>query len=143
MIHYVKDDVTDAPQQLIVHGVNCAGKFGSGVAGAIKNKYPYVRDQYLSLDHHVLGTCQFVEHNSRVWVNAHTQQNYGYDGGQYADLQAIANCLAEIADYMRDNGYQSIAMPKIGCGLGGLKWDAVSILVEGILEDFDVYVYEL
>ena len=143
MIFYKKGDVTEAQEQVIAHGVNCTGHFGSGVAGAIKRKKPYVREQYLSLDEHVLGTCQFVPFEGRIWVNAHTQQDKGYDGAQYADLNAVAYCLVEIDNYMRENNLSTIAMPKIGCGLGGLNWSEVSVLVDGILEDHDVYIYEL
>jgi len=140
-IEYKQGDVTQAKEQVIAHGVNCTGHFGSGVAGAIKRNHPHVRNQYLSLTEHVLGTCQFVDYQDQIWVNAHTQQNKGYDGGQYADLNAVANCLVEIDDYMRKNGLTTIAMPKIGCGLGGLLWDDVLILVEGLLGDYQVVVY--
>jgi O-acetyl-ADP-ribose deacetylase (regulator of RNase III) len=143
MIHYKKGDVTEAVEQVIAHGVNCTGHFGSGVAGAIKRNHPYVREQYLRLNEHVLGTCQFVEYRDQIWVNAHTQQDKGYDGRQYADLTAIGYCLAEIADYMDKHDLHTIAMPKIGCGLGGLHWDQVSVLVEGLLEDYEVTIYEL
>jgi len=143
MISYIQGDVTEATEQVIAHGVNCTGHFGSGVAGAIKRKHPYVREQYLGLKQHVLGTCQFVNYNGAVWVNAHTQQDKGYDGQQYADLEAVAECLNEIDNYMHENKLTSIAMPKIGCGLGGLKWEDVEILVDGILSDYEVYVYEL
>lgn len=143
MIHYVKGDVTEAPQQLIAHGCNCSGGFGSGVAGAIRRKHPEIREAYLKHEPKELGTCQFIEHADRIWVNAFTQQSYGYDGAQYADITAVGYCLAEIADYMEENEYETIAMPKIGCGLGGLKWEQVSILVEGLLDEVEVYVYEL
>lgn len=143
MIHYVKGDVTLATQQLIAHGCNCSGGFGSGVAGAIKQKYPAVREAYFTHSPKTLGTCQYFEHAGKIWVNAFTQQSYGYDGKQYADLTAVGYCLADIADYMEKNGYTTIAMPKIGCGLGGLNWDQVSILVENLLVDYEVYVYEL
>ena len=42
-------------------------------------------------------------------------------------------------------GIQSIAMPALGCGLGGLKWSEVQPLIVnhlGALPDLDVYVYE-
>jgi O-acetyl-ADP-ribose deacetylase (regulator of RNase III) len=143
LIHYKTGDVTKATEQVIAHGVNCTGHFGSGVAGAIKRDHPYVRNQYLSLQEHILGTCQFVDYAGQIWVNAHTQQDKGYDGRQYADLNAIANCLVEIDYYMQEHELHSIAMPKIGCGLGGLRWDDVMILVDGILEDYEVFIYEL
>lgn len=143
MITYIRGDLMDAEEQVIAHGVNCTGHFGSGVAGAIKRTHPYVREQYLGLSEHILGTCQFVEYDGRIWVNAHTQQNKGYDGKQYADLHAIAECLVEIDDYMHEHNLTTIAMPKIGCGLGGLQWDDVSLVVDEILEDYHIYIYEL
>ena len=143
MINYLTGDVTQATEQVIAHGVNCMGHFGSGVAGAIKRNHPYVRNQYLSLTSHVLGTCQFVEYENKIWVNAHTQQHKGYDGKQYADLSAVAECFEEIADYMVAHHLTTIAIPKIGCGLGGLEWADVEILVDGLLGDYEVSVYEL
>ena len=142
MLNYKTADVTTATEQVVAHGVNCTGHFGSGVAGAIKRNHPYVRDQYLSLTEHVLGTCQFVEYNDQIWVNAHTQQDKGYDGEQYADLNSVAYCLVEIDNYMHEHNLHTIAMPKIGTGLGGLNWDDVEILVEGILGDYEVTIYE-
>lgn len=133
----------DAQEQVIAHGVNCTGHFGSGVAGAIKRRHPYVRDQYLSLERHILGTCQFVEYDGRIWVNAHTQQDKGYDGKQYASLSAVAYCLDEIDMYMTENGLTTIAMPMIGSGLGGLNWSHVKVLIEGILKNHNVYIYQL
>jgi O-acetyl-ADP-ribose deacetylase (regulator of RNase III) len=143
LLTYKQGDVTRASEQVIAHGVNCRGYFGSGVAGAIKKRYPYVSDQYLSLDHHILGTCQFVEYQDQIWVNAHTQQDIGRDGGQYADLEAVGECLYEISEYMDKHELTSIAMPRIGCGLGGLKWSDVEVLVDGILGDYEVSIYEL
>lgn len=142
MIKYVTGDLLDSREQVIVHGVNCTGHFGSGVAGAIRRKHPYIREQYLSLPEHILGTCQFVDYQEQIWVNAHTQQEKGYDGKQYADLHAIACCMVEIDSFMKAYELSTIAMPKIGCGLGGLSWDnSVELLVKELLQDHYITVY--
>ena len=42
-------------------------------------------------------------------------------------------------------GISSIALPPLGCGLGGLNWSDVKALIEEILgpiHDLDVFVYE-
>jgi hypothetical protein len=42
-------------------------------------------------------------------------------------------------------GISSIALPPLGCGLGGLKWSDVKALINQILgpiHDLDVFVYE-
>ena len=38
----------------------------------------------------------------------------------------------------------SVAIPKLGCGLGGLDWNDVKPLIEEVFGDvaFDVYIYE-
>ena len=40
----VKGDLLSVTEGVIAHGVNCRGAFGSGVAGAIARKFPWVRD---------------------------------------------------------------------------------------------------
>lgn len=143
MINYISGDLMDATEELVAHGVNCAGAFGNGVAGAIKRRHPTVMEAYLSLPEHILGSCQFVEYNEQIWVNAHTQRDYGYDGGSYADLTSLAYCMIQIAEFMENHNHKTIAMPKIGCGLGGLKWDQAEIIISDILQDYEVFVYEL
>ena len=143
MIHYVKGDVTEASQSIIAHGVNCQGAFGSGVAGAIRKKYPAVREAYLLHEPKTLGTCQYVNHADKIWVNAFTQENYGYDGKEYASLVGVAYCFENIAKYMKSHELTELAMPKIGCGLGGLDWKDVEHLINELLNEIDVYVYEL
>ena len=46
MIQHLNQDLTTARQQVIVHQVNCQGRMGSGVAKAIKEKFPNVYTAY-------------------------------------------------------------------------------------------------
>jgi hypothetical protein len=42
-------------------------------------------------------------------------------------------------------GISSLALPPLGCGLGGLNWTDVKNLIDkhlGAIADLDVYVYE-
>lgn len=46
---------------------------------------------------------------------------------------------------LRAEGIRSVALPKLGCGLGGLEWKEVRPLIDTILGDMDdveVVVYE-
>jgi O-acetyl-ADP-ribose deacetylase (regulator of RNase III) len=40
MLHYKKGNLLEVKEGIITHGVNCQGVMGSGVALAIKQKYP-------------------------------------------------------------------------------------------------------
>ena len=130
MIEYIKGDITEvkAPAY-IMHGVNCQGKMGSGVAKALYTKWPKVKESYLrecpEPDELKLGYSQQVFVAPSTWViNCFTQVNYGYDGKKYASLKAIDRCiwqaLSEVQTLLFD---PVISMPKIGCGLGGLSWE--------------------
>jgi hypothetical protein len=54
-----------------------------------------------------------------------TKQNY-WDKPTYESLESS---LKRMRDQMIERGEKKIAMPKIGCGLDGLSWDKVKILV--------------
>ena len=147
MIKYIKGNLLDAPQNLIVHGVNCAGGFGRGVAGALKLKYPSVADFYY--DKHntegwKLGEFQLVAlDDGRIVVNLATQQKYGNDGKLYFNYEAAQRGLVELFKFAAHHQY-SVAMPKLGCGLGGAEWSKVEAIIKKLAgKSLDVYVYEL
>mgnify|MGYP002509055859 FL=1 len=47
MIHEVKGSLFDTNCDYICHQVNCRGKMNSGVAKAIREKWPIVYDKYV------------------------------------------------------------------------------------------------
>jgi hypothetical protein len=56
------------------------------------------------------------------------------------DLDALELCLRQLGDDVRG----PIAMPRIGCHLGGGNWDdEVGPLIEAALKIHDVHVYDL
>lgn len=136
MVEYIKNDITTLEEGIIVHGVNCQGVMGSGVAKAIKDKWPTVYTEYMSLFDNkprpnLLGKSQLVSISDDLHIfNAFTQESYGRNG-VYANPQAIQSAIENViitTDIMGLLG--SINMPMIGAGLGGLDWnrDVVPIL---------------
>lgn len=140
MITYHQRDVTEITKGIIAHGVNCQLKMGSGVALAIRSKWPTVYDVYMKgpSGKKALGECFVINvdgsvHEQLFVANCYTQLNYGSDGAIYADKDAIRRSLKEThkwANYYHLN----VFMPTIGCGLGGLDWD-VDVLP--IIEEID------
>lgn len=52
MIHIIKlvqGNILDAPENIIVHQVNCKGVMGAGLALQIKSKYPKAFTEYIKL----------------------------------------------------------------------------------------------
>ena len=125
-----------------MHGCNCHGVMGSGIAKAIRDKWPQVFIPYATecnmypFDQRdqLLGKIKFVDITPELIIaNAFTQVKYGYDKGRYADPVAIKKALFQVVDIIR-LFYPDLPlyMPKIGCGLGGLSWD---IDVKPIVEE--------
>ena len=155
MITYCNQSIFDFRfNSIIAHGVNCQGVMGSGVAKQIKETYPLAYNQYKQLcdtgnvdnsfvfsrfcdptrSHPLLGTLQLVDHGGVMIANLFTQQYYGRDGQKYADQTSIYNALMNLCQSiaMRSDLPDRVALPKIGCGLGGLYWDSE---VEPILRE--------
>ncbi len=148
MMKLVKGDVTTATDCIIPHGVNCQGKMASGVAKAIKEKWPVVLEDFTKKPTGK-GMLGFV---STIWVedkiivmNCYTQEFYGRDGKKYADIDIVRQCLGDVFATANQLS-KKVCMPKIGCGLGGLDWiTEVKPIITELCEQYDVnvYVYEI
>jgi O-acetyl-ADP-ribose deacetylase (regulator of RNase III) len=119
-------DILNCKSGLIIHGTNCSGGFGSGIAGQIRVRFPKVLHEFQKMPHGEvsLGKLQIVSITDDLYIgNAFTQLNFGGDGKRYASLDAIATVLEVALEWCTINQV-ALNAPKIGCGLGGLSWDA-------------------
>lgn len=98
---------------------------GSGVALAIRNKWPQVYERYkihCHPKHH--GTADIIQINDELYVaNCYTQHSYGRDGQRYADPEAIRSSLGQVFVFADMFNFLNVYGPRIGCGLGGLTFE--------------------
>lgn len=158
-IQYIRDDIVNTTAPIIAHGCNMQGVMGSGVAKALRSKWPEIFTVYncKCLDRFFdLGDVDLVRLNTETSpfyvANILTQFNYGNDGKKYASYEALIKGLNNLAlimtleigwTYSVENR-KVVAMPFIGCGLGGLIKSAVIELIQEILVDkynIDVDIY--
>lgn len=151
VIEEIQKDITTVEEGVVLHGCNCSGGFGSGVAGAIRKKWPDVYETFKEngTGKHLLGCTDFIMRSNRralVIANGYTQLNYGNDGERYADIGAVEKCTLAAVEYA-DAFDLPLYMPKIGCGLGGLSWDdEVKPIVENASSEFpkvNIFVCDL
>ena len=150
MVKIVNRDITTVTAGILCHGVNCQGAMGSGVAKAIKEKWPEVYQIFKNSDvgRDMLGAIKMVKpsgYPDLTIYNCYTQEYYGRDGKRYASLDAVRESLYKIFR-IAETTNETIHLPKIGCGLGGLDWDSeVSPVITKYSESFEVpvYVYEI
>lgn len=148
IITYLHKDITTVDYGIVAHGVNCQGVMGSGVAKAIKNKWPEIYESFLDTpkEKRQLGYINFVHISYYLWVlNLYTQEKYGNDGKIYASSEGISEALTSTFKFANKLNLP-INMPKIGCGLGGLDWETdVKPIVESLSDEYvvDVNIYEI
>ena len=137
-MNYIKGDLLSVKRGIIIHGVNCQGVMGAGVAKAIRAKYPdvytnYIRD--IDLYEDCLGTVSWCylyvgqsETRELAIASAFTQKYYGNDGEMYVSYDAINDCMDEIFDQARKLD-MVVSMPVIGAGLGGGDWSIIEAII--------------
>lgn len=146
MITYIKGNLLDAPEPIIVHGCNAQGVMGSGVALALRTKWPEIFKSYKSLcqeNYDILGSIDIVqiESESKVIINAITQKNYGkVSDYRYVSYDAVDMVMKQVYRFFGD---KQIAMPMIGAGLGNGDWNVIEAIINHRLKNTDVRVYQL
>lgn len=164
-IYEKKGSLLDADVEYYCHQVNCQGRMRSGIARAIREKWPKVFDAYMRkfieeekiLDEMVggredapdvsdilLGQIQVVPvADKKNVINMFAQQYYGYDGKRYTSYDAFWACLGKIREQVPKGS--KIGFPaNIGCGLGGANWTVIfAMIFAALVDDYEVYIYEL
>lgn len=147
MIEYKKGDLLANTEGIIVHGCNAQGIMGSGVALAVKNKYPDAFRAYL--DHlegrpNPVGTTNFWRLNTDLIIaNAITQQTFGTDKSvKYVSYDAIHTCFNAIVGFADTYG-MSIHIPLIGAYRGNGNWEVISRIINDVVGDHEVTCWVL
>lgn len=130
MIEIIQKDITTVDSGVVAHGVNCQRRMGSGVALAIKNKWPEIYEAYMRMPggKEMLGTAHAISihpvFEDLFVVNCYTQEFYGPGDRKYADVSAIEEALVRVMSVAEEYNLD-VYLPEIGGGLGGLNFATV------------------
>lgn len=128
MIEAVRGDLLHADVEALVNPVNCVGYMGKGLALQFKRAFPANFAAYVSackagelvpgsmFTHQLAGLV-----NPRYIVNFPTKRHWR----ERSRLDDVATGLCALMAEVRRLGIASIAVPPLGCGLGGLDWAVV------------------
>lgn len=132
---------------VIAHQSNCFCTMGSGVALSIKKNFPdaYMADcRTVKGDKRKLGTWTSTVTKYGPVFNLYGQFDYGKDGARYTKYEALYSAMNDMARVLRTVNFNGkIGLPKIGCGTAGGNWSIVSMIIEEVLSDWEVIIYEL
>lgn len=146
-IIYRHGNLLDAEEELILHGCNAQKVMGSGVAKAIRKKWPGAYDSYCMQDAITglkMGMIIWYQTGDNSFVgNAITQDRYGRDNKRYVSYDAIDVVMEKVNSYALEKNIESVAMPLIGAGLGGGEWSIISSIITTRLVCVQPVVYML
>ena len=132
---------------MIACDCSACGVMDSGVAKAIRDRYPVTykmyRNQYDDPEGLNLGDTIWVDCGRHIVVNTITQQDHDAD----VDYDAVRSAMKEINDSRLWNSRllagqpHAVAMPLIGTGLGGGKWSEIAQIIESTMDRIQPVVY--
>lgn len=131
----------------IINTVNCVGVMGKGIALQFKKKWPAnfkAYEQACKNNQVQLGEMFIYELGAlatpKYIINFPTKQHWR----SASKIQDIDNGLNALIQQMLNRGIQSVAIPPLGCGHGGLNWSNVLPLIEQAFlpyPELSAYIY--
>ena len=141
-------NILDEDVEALVNTVNCVGVMGRGIALQFKNAYPDNFREYSDAckRNDVRPGRMFVyknhaSRNPRYVINFPTKRHWRVD----SRLEDVELGLKDLKKNIREHNIRSIAIPPLGCGLGGLAWaDVYKCIVTRLspLKDTRIVLFE-
>ncbi|MBX3635364.1 MAG: macro domain-containing protein [Rubrivivax sp.] len=148
MIEMTRGNLLTADAEALVNTVNCMGFMGKGIALQFKQAFPDNFKQYAAAcaAKEVVPGRMLIHDNGGLvsprWIiNFPTKRHWRGN----SRLEDIASGLQALVADVRRLGIRSIAVPPLGCGLGGLDWAVVRPMIEdafSALPDVKVLLFE-
>ncbi|MCQ9374435.1 macro domain-containing protein [Methyloversatilis sp. XJ19-13] len=138
MIEITRGNLLTAEVEALVNTVNCVGYMGKGIALQFKQAFPANFKAYTAAcaaEEVVPGRMLVHDNgglvNPRWIINFPTKRHWR---GK-SRLEDVASGLSALVADVRRLGIRSIALPPLGCGLGGLDWAVVRPMIESAFAD--------
>lgn len=153
MLTYIKGgNILQENTEAIVNPVNCVGIMGKGLALEFKKRYPknFIAYKEAAKDRQIrLGRVFVCDNwvfdgeegkNPRYIINFPTK----YHWSDKSSLNHISDGIWDLMHVVHQYRINSISIPALGCGLGGLDWQDVKDIFDNQLDvlDADVRIFE-
>ena len=143
MINFITGNILESNADAIVNPVNCEGYMGKGLAYQIKKQYPKTYEDYsvaCKQGRLKIGQIHCFKENEKMIINFPTKDKWRAK----SKISYITDALQQLIHLLRDSNIKSIAIPPLGCGLGGLNWEEVKQILLEYLEPIactlDIYI---
>lgn len=144
MIILSSGNLLEDSAEAYVNTVNTVGVMGKGIALQFKQAFPDVFKQYAKdskLGQVKVGSMHVVSveglTNPKYVINFPTKKHWK----DPSEMSYIDSGLQDLVKTVTELGIQTIAIPPLGCGNGGLDWNSVRIKIEQAFNDVPVEVH--
>lgn len=141
-IKSMSGNIFDSECDILVNPVNIMGVSGAGLAKQFKRRFPESQIKYeLFCSNGVLGIGHLLhtEEKGKQVVYFPTKSHWK----DPSKMEYIESGMAALARYLKSRTPTSIAIPMLGCGLGGLDWNEVKPVIVSHLEGLKGLTVEL
>lgn len=128
-LQILRGDIFRSAAQTLVNPVNTHGVMGGGLALEFRRRFPDMFQDYVQ-------RCRRGEvriGKPYIWHSPAGQNVLNFptkdDWKSPSRLEYIAEGLRYLVDHHLEMGITSLAVPALGCGLGGLEWRVVRPLM--------------
>jgi len=145
MIYQKIGDILKARSMAVVNPVNCQGVMGRGLAALFKKKYPDMYSAYVSAFYKgklkIGSVFAYVRKGvPKYIINVPTKDHWN----KPSEFEYVQKGLDALVVFVKQHKIKSLAVPLLGCGLGGLDKKVVYRMMEktlGELNNVDVTIY--
>jgi len=140
MITICTGNLLESKAEALVNPVNIIGVAGAGLALAFKKRFPGNHQAYVQAC--IVGKLKpgvvFCHFEQEKWImNFPTKVHWKNP----SRIGYITEGLPNLIIQLERRNIKSVAIPAIGCGLGGLKWSAVKPAIENAFKSSDIEVH--
>lgn len=146
-------DLFESGCDVLVDAVNCVGVSGKGLALAFKQRFPAYQAAYAQACHQnqvAPGKCFLYATNSRSgsgsgsgsrlptdpkYIISVPTKRHWRDPSTMQDVKASVEDMVAQLNGLPLNEVRSVAIPALGCGLGGLPWSEVEPMMVTALKE--------
>ena len=148
MIHYTIGNILESNAQALINTVNTVGVMGKGIALQFKKAYPNNFNAYqkackqgdIAIGKLFVTKDYNLNSGEKIIINFPTKK----DWRKSSEYSFIEKGLDNLIQIVAQQNIQSVAIPPLGAGNGGLEWEKVKKIIEQKFNNLNVeiIVYE-
>ena len=148
MIRFTKGNILESQAQALINTVNTVGVMGKGIALQFKKAYPdnfkiyysAFKNNELAIGKLLVVKDQNITSGEKLIINFPTKKSWRKPSEYSYIEQGLDDLIRVINKYQ----IKSLAIPPLGSGSGGLRWEKVKKMIENKLSgsNIDIIIYE-